>query len=105
MSIDPATQRYTRIRGLILKALITEHPAFVDKHVLRLLLDDMGYPTTEEEFESHLVYLEDTTKAYIESEERKGKGFHISLLRITPTGMDLMDKLSSESDPGVSVDF
>lgn len=102
--MDPKKQRYRRIRGLILKLLAFEHPGTIDAVLLRFLLDDLKYPTSQEEFDSHVAYLAYSTKGYLVSETKSSGGVKITHITITPKGLDLIDKFTAESDPGVDVD-
>ena len=103
--MDPTREKYKRVRGLILKMLAFEHPRALDDMVLYALLDDMGYPISQEEYRSHLAYLEDETKGYLEEKKKKAKGVEIVFVKITPKGLDLLDHFTPECDPGVDVNF
>jgi len=103
--MDPTKEKYKRVRGLILKMLAYEHPRVLDDMVLYALLDDMGYPISQEEFHSHLAYLGDETKGYLEVEEKKARSVEIVFVKITPKGLDLLDRFTPECDPGVNINF
>lgn len=96
-------ERYRRIRGAILKFLAHEHPAPLDFKVLQFLLDDIGYTITEEELDSHLVYLADPQKECVRMERRTTTGVEIKLIFITKIGLDVLDGF--EPDCGVDVRF
>ncbi len=99
--MDARKEQYKRIRGLILKLLVKEHPGAIDLKVVYCLLDDLRYTITEEEFLSHLRYLED--KGFVRREKRKGTGVEVEFCLITPEGMDLVDGFIR--DVGVDVRF
>lgn len=94
---------YRRVRGYMLKLLAYEHPGALDSSLLYISLDNLGYPISEDEFASHLAYLEDKEKGYLRQEKRKGPGFDIVMVLITPKGLDLLDEYTPECDPGVDV--
>ena len=102
--MNPKKARYRRIRGLILKLLAHSHPGSLDVVNLRFLLDDLDHPITEEEFDSHLVYLADPTKGYVTPETKRAGGVELRIVTITPAGLDLLDGFKPESDPGVDVE-
>lgn len=87
--MDIQKERYKRIRGLILKLLAHQHPGCVDMVALRYTMDDLRYPMTENEFESHLSYLSE--KALLSIERRKSSGVDIKMIVITPRGLDVLD--------------
>ena len=92
-------ERYRRIRGTILKLLAHVHPGPLDIKVLHFLLDDLGYPITEEELESHIAYLED--KKFAKRELRKTSGVKIEMIKISADGLNLLDGFTD--DVGVDV--
>ncbi len=92
-------ERYRRIRGKILRLLIKWHPAPLNLEELHALLDDMGYPITKEELESHLVYLEEP--GYIKIEKRMTEGMESKKIRILKKGIDVNDGLGS-GDIGIT---
>jgi repressor of nif and glnA expression len=99
--LDAKKERYRRIRGVILKLLACEHPRPMDSKVVHVLLDDLRYPITEEECESHLVYLAE--KGLINKETRKSSGMNLVMVTISPRGLDLLDGFIG--DVGVDVRF
>jgi hypothetical protein len=98
---DAKKERYRRIRGAILKLLAHEHPGSIDAKVLHFLMDDLGYTMTEEELESHLVYLSE--KNCVRLETRKTTGVEIKIAVITPMGLDVLDGF--KDDCGVDTRF
>lgn len=94
-------ERYRRIRGAILKLLACEHPKWVDGKVLYFLLDDLNMTISEEEFESHLAYLEE--RGLIKKEERKSGKLKLSMLLISSKGLDVLDGF--ENEVGVDTRF
>jgi len=99
--MDANKERFRRIRGLILKLLVKEHPKPTDLKVLYCLLDDLRYAITDEEFASHLAYLEG--KGYVSQSSRKTSGVEIVFCSITPHGIDIVDGF--KDDVGVDVSF
>ncbi len=99
--MDTKKERYRRIRGAILKLLAYEHPRPVDSKVLHVLLDDLDYRTTDEERQSHLVYLAE--KGLITLQKRKCGGVRIEMITISPKGLDVLDGFAG--DVGVDVRF
>lgn len=99
--IEAKKERYRRIRGAILKLLAHEHPGTIDVKVLHFLLDDLRYTITEEELESHLVYL--LEKGCIRLEKRRSTGVKLEMAVITSAGLDVLDGF--KSDCGVDVRF
>lgn len=102
--MHPKKERYRRIRGLILKLLAYQHPGAMDYTMLRFTLESLGFPLTEDEFDSHLAYLADATKGYVSLERKKAGALEIKQIIITPKGLDLLDGFHPESDPGVDVE-
>lgn len=94
-------ERYRRIRGAILKLLAHEHPNPIDVKVLHFLLDDLGYTITEEELDSHLVYLAE--KDCVRMEKRKSTGVEIRMVVVAPKGLDVLDGFMD--DCGVDTRF
>lgn len=94
-------ERYRRIRGAILKLLAQEHPGPIDSKVLHKLLDDLRYTISEEELESHLVYLSEL--GCIKLEIRRMPGVEIKMAMITPKGLNVLDGFTDEC--GVDVRF
>lgn len=99
--MEAKRERYRRIRGLILKVLVKEHPGAIDLKVLHRLLDDLSYTITGEEFMSHLAYLEE--KDFVSKSLRKSSGVEIAFCTITPHGIDIVDGF--KDDVGVDVRF
>lgn len=99
--MEAKKERYRRIRGAILKFLAHEHPGPLDFKVLHFLLDDLKYNITEEELESHIVYLAD--KGFVKRETRKSTGVEIEMVTATPKGLDVLDRFVE--DVGVDVRF
>jgi hypothetical protein len=102
---DAKKEGYRRTRGAILKLLAFRHPKAADTLVVRALLSDLNIDISEEEFYSHVAYLQDKTKGYIELTEKSAGGVTIKYILITPKGLDLLDEFTPESDPGVNVNF
>ena len=100
MSTDPEKEHFRIVRGLILSALIHEHPKAVDVHVVLRVLDDMEHTISAHELDHHLVYLQE--KGYVELMNPKGKGYNIKMVKITAKGTDLHDRFIE--DPGVFVE-
>ncbi len=73
----------------MLKFLATEHPGTIDSRVLYHLLDDVRYTMTEDEFQSHIIYL--TELGYMRKETREATGVEITMYVITPAGLNLLD--------------
>lgn len=96
-------ERYRRIRGAILKLLAHEHPKPIDIQVLHFLLDDLGYTITQEEMESHLVYLAEPPGECIRMETRKSTGVEIKMIVITRKGLNILDGF--DNDCGVDTRF
>ena len=94
-------ERYRKIRGNILRVLVKWHPAPLNSKEIHIFLDDLGYPITKEELESHLAYLEEA--GYIRMEKRKTEGFEVWKVGITKKGIDIIDKFAS--DIGIDVRF
>jgi len=94
-------ERYKRIRGTILKLLVHQHPHPLDAKVLYVLLDDLQYSVSDEEFGSHVMYLEE--KGFLRRDVRKTSGVTIEMITITPGGIDLIDGF--RDDCGVDVRF
>lgn len=82
-------EKHRRIRIAILELLKTEYPGSLDTKVLRFSLDNLGYPTMEEQLFAHVRYLEE--KGYLRCESRAMYGFDISFCRLTAQGWDLID--------------
>ena len=99
MPTDPAKEHYRIVRGLILSALIQEHPEAVDVHVVLRVLDDMQHTISDEELRHHLAYLQE--KGYVELLNPKGKGYNINMVKITAKGTDVHDGYTE--DPGVFI--
>lgn len=99
--MDVRREKYRRIRGAMLKFLATEHPGAIDSKVLYHLLDDVRYTMTEEEFESHAIYLAEL--GYTRKETREAAGVEITMYVITPAGLNLLDGFTR--DVGVDVRF
>ena len=100
--MDAKKERYKRIRGAILKLLAYEHPRPVDSKVIHVLLDDLRYPITEEECQSHLAYLSE--KGLVNKECRQGSGVRLEMITISPRGLDVLDGFG-DPEPGVDVRF
>ena len=99
--MEAQKERYKRIRGMLLKFLVHQHPHPLDVKVLYVLLDDLKYSISDEEFNSHLVYLEE--KGFVRKDKRKTTGVTIEMITITPDGIDLIDGF--RNDCGVDVRF
>jgi hypothetical protein len=99
--MEAKKEKYRRIRGAILKLLAHQHPGPVDFKVLHFLLDDLRYTITEEELESHIVYL--SGKAFVCRETRESTGVRIEMVTITPQGLDVLDGFTK--DVGVDTRF
>ncbi len=99
--MDAKKERYRRIRGAILKLLAYEHPRPVDSKVLHVLLDDLQYSITDEECQSHIVYLAE--KGLVHIEKRKCGAVSLEMVTISPRGLDVLDGFVSEA--GVDVRF
>ncbi len=100
---DAIKERYRRIRGAILKFLAHAHPGTIDVKVLHFLLDDLGYAITEEELQSHLVYLAE--KDCVKVEKRESTGIKIQMAVITAEGLDVLDGFDPKAPLGVDVRF
>ena len=94
-------ERYRRIRGTLLKLLVLQHPHPLDAKVLYVLLDDLRYSISDEEFGSHVMYLEE--KGFVRKDVRRITGLTIEMITITPAGIDLIDGF--REDCGVDVRF
>ncbi len=94
---------FKRVRGYMLKLLAYEHPGALDSSLLYISLDNLGYPISEDEFASHLAYLEHKDKGYVQLEKRGEGDLEIVMVVITPKGLDLLDRYTPECDPGVDV--
>jgi hypothetical protein len=79
----------TRIRIAILQALKVEYPKPIDFKVLLFCMDTYGYPMADEDLRAHLWYLKE--KGYVETEEKKGRGYYIMHAHMTAKGWDLYD--------------
>ncbi len=99
--MEAKKERYRRIRGALLKLLVHEHPGPVDFKVLHHLLDDLRYTITEEELESHIVYL--AGKDFVSIQTRETTGVRIEMVTITPKGIDILDGFTK--DVGVDTRF
>ncbi len=99
-NINAKTESIRRLRGAILKALVAEHPNYVDSKVLHVILVELGYRLTTGECSGHLSYL--GGKGYVESEKRKASGIELEMAVITPMGIDLLDGF--KEDIGISVE-
>lgn len=99
--MEARKERYKRIRGAILKLLAHEHPGPIDFMVLHRLLDDLRFAMTEEELESHLVYLQE--KGCVRFDLRQSTGVKLTMLTITAEGLDVLDDF--KHDCGVDVRF
>lgn len=99
--MDVKRERYRRIRGAILKFLATAHPGAIDSKVLYHLLDDVRYTMTEDEFQSHAIYL--TELGYVRKEGREAAGVSVTMYVVTPQGLNLLDGFTA--DVGVDVRF
>mgnify|MGYP001583642064 CR=1 FL=1 len=99
--VDAKKERYKRIRGAILKLLAHQHPGTLDCKVLHFLLDDLKYTISDEEFQSHISYLEQ--KGFAQKETRKTSGVEIEMVAVTPHGLDVLDGFVE--DVGVDVRF
>ena len=82
-------ERYRQIRGVILKLLAKDHPAPLSFKELYFILDDLGFTLREEEFRSHLCYLEE--KGLVKLEKRRYRGIEIEMVRITADGLNVQD--------------
>lgn len=94
-------EKYRRIRGAILKLLAHQHPGPIDFKVLHYLLDDLRYTITEEELDSHIVYLAE--KGFVKRDTRKSSGIEIVMVTISPGGLDVLDGFYS--DIGIDTRF
>lgn len=99
--MDAKKERYKRIRGAMLKLLAHQHPGPIDSKVLYFLLDDLKYSITEEEYKSHITYLDE--KGLVRVETRKTSGVAIEMLVITSRGLDVLDGFIE--DVGVDIRF
>lgn len=99
--MEAIKEKYRRIRGMMLKLLAVEHPRPVDSKVLYVLLDDLARSISDEEFSSHLVYLEE--KGLVKREKRGTTGVRIEMITITPSGLDVLDGFKPEC--GVDTNF
>ena len=103
--MDPAKEKYRRVRGAILKLLAYEHPRPVDFHVLHIMLDNLNYTISEDEMDSHVSYLAHASKGYVLDESRACGQVRVRMITITPKGLDLLDEFGEEHDHGVDVRF
>jgi repressor of nif and glnA expression len=94
-------ERYRRIRGALLKLLAKQHPGPLDIKEVHFLLDDMGYPITEEELRSHLSYLAEG-KLIIHN-KRKSGGVEIEMIVISRDGLNVLDEFVK--DVGIDTRF
>lgn len=99
--MDTRKEKYRRIRGAILKLLAHQHPGAIDFKVLHYLLDDLRYTISEEECSSHICYL--AQKGLVNKERRSSGGVDISMVTISPRGLDVLDGFIEET--GVDVNF
>ena len=96
------------VRGLILKVLYAEHPAWVNDGLLRRALDDLGCSLTQERLASELIYLRDwpaDNAGYVELQGRHvpRTGEAVKESRVTPRGVNLVERLVP-SDPMVVIE-
>lgn len=101
--MESKKERYRRVRGLILKLLSYEHPGTLDLKVLHFSLDNLGYAIPEEEFRSHIDYLEKKKVPLVKLEKRRMGKIEIEMVLITSDGLDVLD--SFVRDVGVDVGF
>ncbi len=99
--MEAVKEKYRRIRGMILKLLAHQHPHPLDSKVLYVLLDDLKSSISDEEYNSHLVYLEE--KGLVKREKRGTSGVRIEMITITPAGLDVLDGFRAEV--GVDINF
>jgi len=99
--MEAKKERFRRIRGAILKFLAHQHPGTLDSKVILVLLDDLRLSITEEECQSHIVYLAE--KGYVNMTVRKSTGVELSMITISPVGLDVLDGFVA--DVGVDVRF
>ncbi len=94
------------IRRMILKALYAQHPEWMSDQLLRFSLDNLGCPVSGETMSSELVYLRDypdKNDGYVElrAEHVAGSNEERFESRITPDGINLVEKLSPP-DPAIA---
>ena len=99
--MEPKKERYRRIRGMMLKLLAHQHPHPLDSKVLFALLDDLKYSISDEEFESHVIYL--VEKGLVKRDVLKSGGVKLEMITICPDGLDVLDGFKEEC--GVDVRF
>jgi hypothetical protein len=101
--MEAKTERYRRVRGLILKLLAYEHPGGLDLKVLHYSLDNLGYTIPEDELRSHLEYLGQKTPSLVKLENRKTGKIEIEMVVITSAGLDVLDAFTN--DRGIDVRY
>jgi hypothetical protein len=99
--MEPKKEKYKRIRGAILKLLAHQHPGAIDFKVLHYLLDDLRYTISGEECSSHICYL--AQKGLVNKEMRSSGGVDITMVTISPRGLDVLDGFINET--GVDIEF
>lgn len=78
-------------RGYLVNALYMAYPQPLSDRAVLLLMMELGY--TSADFEKDIAYLQD--KGYIEIEEKEFEIFPkvMRLLKLTPKGIDLVEKI------------
>ncbi|SDI49516.1 hypothetical protein [Paenibacillus naphthalenovorans] len=99
-NMDMKTIMSRQIRGYIMKVLQIGHPQPTGSNVIEICLVDAGLPVTPTALSGHLDYLKE--KGYIEITKPglKGIDLPISLPKLTPKGIDLLEG-NIDPDPGV----
>ena len=95
------------LRGAILQALYAAHPLQVPDNVLIRTCGEQGFPMTAERLASELVYLRDWPEigdGYVSLRLASVPGSNetIGWSRITPRGINLMEKMSPP-DPMIAL--
>ncbi len=80
-------------RGEILRYLAEVYPRRITPRTLQHHLDYAGYTVSEDDLDFHLGYL--VEKGFVEVdvlEREAGKQPHVRVVKITPAGIDLLDR-------------
>lgn len=94
------TSEIKEIRGRILKILYANYPHPAGDHLISEILSDIQYQISPGEVNGLLTYLEE--KEYITQEVAELPEYDLTrnLVKLTPKGMDLIEK-NIDPDPGV----
>ena len=80
-------EKHNRIRVLILQILSRQYPKPIDAVLLRRVLDDFGYPISEDLLRSYLAYLNE--RGCVRLDEKKA--FDIVMASATAKALDVLD--------------